>query len=273
MTLAAPAFIAKRLHDVAVRTPRCNDIIRREPREIPRRLRGLLLAIDGRQPIRTYLDQLDGFGDVESLLAELATLGLIEFKSARRRPRAPTEPGPASDSRQDSNFGDSAFADSNYFSPDTNFGGDSVFGPGSAAPQGGAKGARRPAGRPPAAAQEPPADRRPQPFSDTLPGSFDELVQVARLSHPGYDPTSAQGMAAIAHPSADLDAQRQVDSLFVLLDTVRSERRELKERIGQLKKQRDLAEKLVRQNRHLLTAVCVLAGLCLLLALTHLLRG
>ena len=258
-------FISKRLNDVAVRTPRCNDIIRREPREIPRRLRGLLLAIDGRQPIRTYMDQLDGFGDVEALMAELATLGLIEFKSPRRsRVR---EGANGSDSRLDSNFGDSIYADSNFAS----FASDSLLSDSTVMPDVGGRAERSVAERANALLDQ-AMERRAAPFAVTLPGSFDELVRVARLTNPTYDPTSPQAKVAADTATADLDAQRQVDSLFVLLETVRGERRELKERIGQLKKHREIADKLVHQNRQLLTAVCVLGGMCLLLAGMHLMR-
>jgi hypothetical protein len=58
----------------------------------------------------------------------------------------------------------------------------------------------------------------------------------------------------------------------VLLETVRGERRELKTRVNQLKKHREAAESLRVQNRRLVIGMVVLAGLCVLLAMLHLLR-
>ena len=101
--MPAENYMSSRLNDVPVRTERGAEIIRREPREIPRRLRGLLLAIDGRQTVQTYIDKLEGFGDVEALLSELATLGLLELRSGPRRPR-----GARPDA--DSTFGESTYS-------------------------------------------------------------------------------------------------------------------------------------------------------------------
>jgi hypothetical protein len=272
-------FISKRLNDVAVRTARCNDIIRREPREIPRRLRGLLLAIDGRQPVRTYLSKLDGFGDVEALLSELATLGLIELKSPRRRRTVAPDGGAANgDSRLESNFGDSVYADSN-FAPMSNFGSDSIYGDSTVLPDAAHRAQRAERDEPPPPTRQGAAmlgevvERRLEPFAATLPGTFDDLVRVARLTNPGYDPAAPKVVAPTNEITRELDAQRQVDSLFVMLEAVRGERRELKERVTQLRKNhRELTESLQRRNSQLLTAVCVLAGICLVLGGTHLLR-
>lgn len=82
---AAQAYLGARMDEIPARTPRGNEIIRRDPREIPRRLRGLLLAIDGRQPTHTYLTKLEGFGDVTELLWELITLDLVELRGRARR--------------------------------------------------------------------------------------------------------------------------------------------------------------------------------------------
>ena len=268
-------FISKRLNDVAVRTARCNDIIRREPREIPRRLRGLLLAIDGRQPVRTYLNKLDGFGDVEALLSELATLGLIELKSAkRRRSVAPENGGASADSRLESNFGDSMYADSN-FAPMSNFGSESLYADSTVMPDAAQRADPPPPKRQGSAMLGEVVERRLEPFAATLPGTFDDLVRVARLTHPTYDPAVPPPVAdpEISALTRELDAQRQVDSLFVMLEAVRGERRELKERVTQLRKNhRELVESLQRRNSQLLTAVCVLGGICVVLGVTHLIK-
>ena len=62
-----------------VRTERGNEIVKRDPREMPRRLRVLLLAIDGGQPVNLYTQTLKGFGDVSELLVELVNLGLVRL--------------------------------------------------------------------------------------------------------------------------------------------------------------------------------------------------
>jgi hypothetical protein len=64
---------------VVVRTDRGNEIIKRDPRQMPRRLRVLLLAIDGGQPVNLYTQTLKGFGDVSELLVELVNLGMVRL--------------------------------------------------------------------------------------------------------------------------------------------------------------------------------------------------
>lgn len=264
--------LLKRHGDIAVRTARCNEIIRREPREIPRRLRGLLLAIDGRQPVSTYLDKLDGFGNVEGLIAELAALGLIEFKSPRRRRRREPDSGIGGQGNStfgsDSNFGSDSMLESNFGSEST-LGSDSNFGPDSLlqAERGGSSGRTG----------HPNVPRHYETFSPTMPGGFDDLVRDAALRFPGFQSPAAQPLACAASmaaaPGNQTDVQRQVDSLFLLLETVRGERRELRTRVNQLKKHRQAAESLRVQNRRLLIGLVVSGGACVLLAVLHLLRS
>lgn len=64
---------------VVVRTHRGNEIIKSDPRQMPRRLRVLLLAIDGAQPVNLYTQTLKGFGDVSELLIELINLGMVKL--------------------------------------------------------------------------------------------------------------------------------------------------------------------------------------------------
>lgn len=64
---------------IVMRTERGNEIVKRDPRQMPRRLRVLLLAIDGGQPVNLYTQTLKGFGDVSELLAELVNLGLVQL--------------------------------------------------------------------------------------------------------------------------------------------------------------------------------------------------
>ena len=214
-------YMSSRLNDVPVRTERGAEIIRREPREIPRRLRGLLLAIDGRQTVQTYIDKLEGFGDVEALLSELATLGLLELRSGPRRPTR----GARSDS--DSTFGDSTFSG---FTPLQEVMGDRV--------------------------------KLFQTFAEaTVPGAFEDLVRVAQIDHRDYVPPEPAPQAA----TGDDHVQRQIDSLFSLLEAVRNERKTLRGRVERLHKYRVMADMLTVENRRLLTGVYALAGACALL--------
>lgn len=78
------AFISKqelnlRLNDLVVRTERGNTVVRRNPRELPRRLRVLLLAVDGTHTVQLYVQTLKGFGDIGDLMVELLALGLVKL--------------------------------------------------------------------------------------------------------------------------------------------------------------------------------------------------
>ena len=232
--MTTSSFISKRLDDIAARTPRCNEIIRREPRELPRRLRGLVLAIDGRQTIRTYIATLKGFGDVEALLTELATLGLIELRSSRRK-RPPAPAGTGLDIELDSQFSDSRMGP--VSETEGTFGGISPI----------------------EDMMDDPA-KLFQTFAErTMPGSFDDLVRVAQLEDRSYVPPSPPP------PGKEADISRQVESLFMLLEAVRGERKALREKITHLRKYRQQAESLALQNGRLINGVYALAATCLLL--------
>jgi hypothetical protein len=218
-----PSFISHRLDEIAVRSARGTDIIKREPRDVPRRLRAILLAIDGRQPARAYINTLVGFGDVEAALSELATLGLIEFRSNAKRSRVTPPADPA-----DSRFDDSSFSS---FAPLEDL-------------------MRAP-------------DRLFETLSQaTTPGSFDDLVRVAKLDNPAYVERPPPPPPAPVRPK-DLD--RQVESLFALLDAARGERKTLKERVARLRKYRERAQYLASENRRLISGVYTLSGTCALL--------
>jgi hypothetical protein len=70
-----------RLSDFVVRTERGNAVVRRNPRELPRRLRVLLLAVDGTHTVQLYVQTLKGFGDIAELLVELSALGLVQLRT------------------------------------------------------------------------------------------------------------------------------------------------------------------------------------------------
>ncbi len=64
---------------VVERTDRGNQLIKRDPRQMPRRLRVLLLAIDGGHNVSLYTQTLKGFGNVSELLVELVNLGMARL--------------------------------------------------------------------------------------------------------------------------------------------------------------------------------------------------
>jgi hypothetical protein len=66
-------------HYVVVRTERANELIKRDPREMPRRLRLLLLAVDGQQDLGTYATNLKGFGDILDLVGELIQMDMVRL--------------------------------------------------------------------------------------------------------------------------------------------------------------------------------------------------
>ncbi len=68
------------LNFVVARTARGKAVIQHDPRDLPRRLRLLLLSIDGSRPVRLYMQTLKGFGDVGDLLIELLALGLVHLQ-------------------------------------------------------------------------------------------------------------------------------------------------------------------------------------------------
>lgn len=80
-----------RLGDLVARTPRGDAVVQRNPRELPRRLRVLLLAIDGSHTVQLYVQTLKGFGDIADLLVELMAFGLVQLRSPREE-KAPTPP-------------------------------------------------------------------------------------------------------------------------------------------------------------------------------------
>ena len=232
-TVPNPSFISTRLEDIAARTPRGNEIIRREPREVPRRLRGLLLSIDGRQTVRTYIENLKGFGDVEAVMSELATLGLIEFRSGRKK-RASNS---GLDIDLDSQFGDSLISE--YPPSEGTFGGIS----------------------PAEQMLDDPAMLFQTFAQTTMPGSFNDLVRVAQLDNKAYVPPPPPP------PGKEVDIQSQVASLFALLEAVRGERKVLKERVVQLRKYRERAQTLAAENGRLQNGVYFLAATCTLLVI------
>jgi hypothetical protein len=203
-----------RLSDLVVRTERGNMLVRRNPRELPRRLRVLLLAIDGSHTVQLYVQTLKGFGDIADLLVELSALGLIRL-------RVPGESLADTDRAEQISALDQLLDDSRFNLPS----GQDVF------------------------------------YGSTAPGSFDEMLRVAKIETIDFELPPAPPPAPVP-----VEVQQvQVESLFLLLEDVRKERRSLKDRLTQMNQIRSKARQLELDNVRLTRVIYVLCGLCALL--------
>jgi hypothetical protein len=202
---------------VVVRTDRGNEIVKRDPRQMPRRLRVLLLAIDGAQPVNLYTQTLKGFGDVSELLIELVNLGMVRLVEPTLAKQAQAS------GRSDS------FAALDNLLDDSRFNSESA------------------------------ADVL---YGSTAPGSFDEMVRVARIERPEFKPVPAAPPAPVAAP----EQKAQIESLFSLLDSVRGERANLKQQIIKLQRVKEAALRLHHQNQKLQNWVYGLGISCMVLA-------
>jgi hypothetical protein len=202
---------------VVVRTERGNEIVKRDPRQMPRRLRVLLLAIDGGQAVNLYTQTLKGFGDVSDLLVELVNLGMVRLieptLAKQQKASGKTDQFAALDNLlDDSRFNSESAAD--------------VF------------------------------------YGSTTPGSFDDIVRVARIERPEFKPAPAAAPAPVAAP----EQKAQIESLFNLLDSVRGERANLKQQIIKLQRVKEAAMRLHKENQKLQNWVYGLGVACMVLA-------
>jgi hypothetical protein len=221
-TTAIPvAFISKqelnlRLNDLVVRTERGDTVVRRNPRELPRRLRVLLLAVDGTHTVQLYVQTLKGFGDIGDLMVELLALGLVKLTMESDTKILLSKEQQLSELNQlldDSRFNPQAAAEVMY--------------------------------------------------GTTAPGSFDEMLRVARIEEPDI-----KQMLPPPPPPAPVspEAQKvQVESLFELLESVRGERRNLQHKLAKMKRLRETAIRLDKENQRLFTWVFVLSTTCVAL--------
>ncbi len=206
---------------VVVRTERGNEIIKRDPREMPRRLRVLLLAIDGGQPVTLYTQTLKGFGDVSELLIELVNLGMVRLMEPALAKRAAAHVLASGRNEQ--------FAALDHLLDDSRFNSESaadVF------------------------------------YGSTTPGSFDDMVRVARIEHPEFKSAPVAPPAPVAAP----EQKAQIESLFTLLDSVRGERSNLKQQVLKLQRVKEAALRLHHQNQKLQNWVYGLGISCTMLA-------
>ena len=202
---------------VVIRTERGNEIVKHDPRAMPRRLRVLLLAIDGGQPVNLYTQTLKGFGDVSQLLVELVNLGmvcLVEPNLAKQQKAAGrTDQFAALDNLlDDSRFNSESAAD--------------VF------------------------------------YGSTTPGSFDDMIRVARIAQPDFKPVPVAASTIMNAP----EQKAQIESLFNLLDSVRGERANLKQQIIKLNRVKEAALRLHHDNQKLRNWVYGLGISCAMLA-------
>jgi hypothetical protein len=204
---------------VVVRTPRGNEIIKRDPREMPRRLRVLLLAIDGGQPVNLYTQTLKGFGDVSELLIELLNLGVVRLVEPYLAQQQKAEGRSDSFAALDNMLDDSRF--------DSESAADVFYGA-------------------------------------TTPGSFDDIVRVARIERPEFRPASPAAQPVVAAPEQKV----QIESLFNLLDAVRGERANLKQQIIKLQRVREAALRLHHQNLRQRDWIYALGITCFLLTVS-----
>jgi hypothetical protein len=204
-----------RLSDLVVRTQRGDDLVQRNPRELPRRLRVLLLAIDGSHTVELYVQTLKGFGDVADLLLELMVFGLVQLRSPHEM-RAPTPPA-------------DQFADLGKLLDDSRF--DSGH------------------------ASE-------VLYGTTSPGSFDDMLRVAQVEVPEYQLPPPSPPPAPINPQVQ---KLQIESLFDLLESVRGERRSLKNKLAKMDRLRAAAIKLDHENQRLFNYLFAVSSVCVAL--------
>jgi hypothetical protein len=206
---------------IVARTERGNTVVRTDPRSMPRRLRVLLLAIDGTQTVDLYVHTLKGFGDIGELLVELLNLGLVMLVTNEQARAMISQAKPhVSELEQildDSRFNSQAAADVLY--------------------------------------------------GTTSPGSFDDMLRVARIERPDFTPPPAPPPAPV---SARLQ-KAQIESLFDLLEKARGERRNLKAQLAKLQRIKTAARTLRRENDVLTRWVFGLGTACVALCITLLL--
>lgn len=250
--MTAQELLTSRLDYLVLRSARGNEMVRRDPRELPRRIRVLLLAIDGSQTVEVYVSTLRGFGDVAVLLSELLAFGLIEL-----RPRADFHiPPPRERTAFESSRFESSFQHSTHEEPPSSFESslfDSSFldtdGKGQATDPRTADHWRKPS-----------REMQDVLYGSTAAGSFDEMLRVARATSPNFRAPPPPA------PISPEQQKAQVQSVFTLLDAVRGERKQLRSQVSKLQKFRAVALRLHKENQRLADHRFALGVLCSALA-------
>jgi hypothetical protein len=70
---------------VYIRTAAGNEAALDQKSTLPRKLRTLLISIDGRTRLNVYVNSLSSFGDVEALIQSLLQAGLIQTQASLQR--------------------------------------------------------------------------------------------------------------------------------------------------------------------------------------------
>jgi hypothetical protein len=210
-----------RLH-VVTRTERGLAVIRHDPRALPRRLRLLLLSIDGGQSVQTYQETLHGFGDIAALLVELINLGLVQLQSQqellelRALNASDTQPDPLAAL-------DMLLEDSQY---DSQMVSEMLYG-----------------------------TTTPGSFDELL-----RVAQEAG-PHRAELPTVLPPPPPPAPVSQQMQ-DAQLTSLFEMLEATRGERKQLKSKLAKLYKLKKTASRLLKENQRLQRLVSILSVFC-----------
>lgn len=215
MALITRHELLNRLDDLVVRTERGNSVVLRNPRELPRRLRVLLMAVDGSHNVALYVQTLKGFGDISELLIELMALGFVRLQN------------PAT---QDASLHSQEYEDLNRLFDDSRFNS---------------------------------AHTADVMYGATAPGSFDEMLRVARVEVPDFVPPPPSPPPSPVSPQAQ---KAQIESLFKLLEAVRGERKNLKSQLAKMNRIKAAAINLDKENQRLFGYVFLLSTVCIALA-------
>lgn len=231
-------------HYVVVRTERANALVKRDPREMPKHLRLLLLAVDGDQDLGTYATNLKGFGDILELVGELIQMDMVRL----------VDPALARQRRMSGKSADYMSMDSALDGINSKDGLNSGLGSSfnSVSATGSATGFGTGFG----------SETDELFYGSTKPGSLDVLVDIAHKQYPDYRPRIEPG-----RPVAVAAQHEQVESLFALLEAVRGERSELKQHLlrykGLKKTSRSIHEE-SKQIRRQMTRLKITCALLLL---------
>jgi hypothetical protein len=229
-------------HYVVVRTKRANALVKRDPREMPKHLRLLLLAVDGHQDLGTYAANLKGFGDILELVGELIQMDMVRLM----------DPALARQQRMLGKSADYMSMDSALDSVSSNDSLNSSFSDGLG--DGLAESSR-----------SGPSSLQTDDlfYGSTKPGSLEALVDIAHERYPDYQPRIEPGRPVEAAAQFE-----QVESMFTLLEAVRGERSELKQHLLSYKDLKKTSRNIREENKQIKRQIMRLKVTCAVLLLS-----